>query len=141
MPVGVASRMSSELGRRDRPLHIEPRLKKRRAKNFAYTRRPRDEIKRDTAKGLIEVPFASGPEAGWKQPIGYPGHAHGGHLSALLGASRCIDRFNCRNWERKRSLAVSNQRRRITSLSLSPSSRQTNGGRPLASPRLTLDLV
>jgi hypothetical protein len=37
----------------DRPDRFEPRLKKRHAKNFAYLRKPRTQIKRDMAQGII----------------------------------------------------------------------------------------
>jgi hypothetical protein len=39
----------------DRPDRYEPRVRKRHPKNFAYMRRPRAEIKRDMAKGLIVI--------------------------------------------------------------------------------------
>jgi DDE family transposase len=39
----------------DRPDRYEPRLKKRHAKNFAYLRKPRAEIKRDMANGLTKI--------------------------------------------------------------------------------------
>ena len=39
----------------DRPDRYEPRVRKRHAKNFAYMRRPRAEIKRDMAKGIIVI--------------------------------------------------------------------------------------
>jgi hypothetical protein len=39
----------------DRPNRYEPRLRKRHAKNFAYLRKPRAQIKRDMAKGLIVI--------------------------------------------------------------------------------------
>jgi hypothetical protein len=38
----------------DRPDRYEPRLKKRHAKNFAYLRKPRAQIKREMAQGLTE---------------------------------------------------------------------------------------
>jgi hypothetical protein len=39
----------------DRPDRYEPRVRKRHAKNFAYMRKPRTQIKRDMAKGLIVI--------------------------------------------------------------------------------------
>jgi hypothetical protein len=39
----------------DRPDRYEPRLRKRHAKNFAYLRKPRAQIKRDMAQGLIVI--------------------------------------------------------------------------------------
>lgn len=39
----------------DRPDRYEPRLKKRHAKNFAYLRKPRAQIKRDMAKGITVI--------------------------------------------------------------------------------------
>lgn len=39
----------------DRPDRYEPRLKKRHAKNFAYLRKPRTQIKRDMAKGITVI--------------------------------------------------------------------------------------
>jgi hypothetical protein len=39
----------------DRPDRYEPRVRKRHAKNFAYMRKPRAQIKRDMAKGLIVI--------------------------------------------------------------------------------------
>jgi hypothetical protein len=39
----------------DRPDRYEPRLKKRHAKNFAYLRKPRAQIKREMAKGLTVI--------------------------------------------------------------------------------------
>lgn len=39
----------------DRPDRYEPRLKKRHAKNFAYLRKPRAEIKRDMAQGVTRI--------------------------------------------------------------------------------------
>jgi hypothetical protein len=39
----------------DRPNRYEPRLRKRHAKNFAYLRKPRDQIKRDMAQGLTVI--------------------------------------------------------------------------------------
>ena len=39
----------------DRPDRYEPRAKKRHHRNFAYLRKPRDQIKRDMAKGLIVI--------------------------------------------------------------------------------------
>ena len=38
----------------DRPDRYEPRLRKRHAKNFAYLRKPRAQIKREMAQGLTE---------------------------------------------------------------------------------------
>ena len=38
----------------DRPDRYDPRLKKRHAKNFAYLRKPRAQIKREMAQGLTE---------------------------------------------------------------------------------------
>jgi hypothetical protein len=37
----------------DRPNRFEPRLRKRRPKHYAFLRKPRHEVKRDMAKGLI----------------------------------------------------------------------------------------
>src|SRR4029079_13693206 len=39
----------------DRPDRYEPRLRKRHAKNFAYLRKPRAQIKRDMAQGLTVI--------------------------------------------------------------------------------------
>ena len=39
----------------DRPDRYEPRAKKRHHRNFAYLRKPRAQIKRDMAKGLIVI--------------------------------------------------------------------------------------
>jgi len=39
----------------DRPDRFEPRMKKRRHNNFAWMMKPRAEIKRDMAKGLIKI--------------------------------------------------------------------------------------
>jgi hypothetical protein len=39
----------------DRPDRYEPRAKKRHHRNFAYLRKPRTQIKRDMAKGLIVI--------------------------------------------------------------------------------------
>ena len=39
----------------DRPDRYEPRLKKRHAKNFAYLRKPRAQIKREMAQGFTEI--------------------------------------------------------------------------------------
>jgi hypothetical protein len=39
----------------DRPNRYEPRLRKRHAKNFAYLRKPRAQIKRDMAQGLTVI--------------------------------------------------------------------------------------
>jgi Transposase DDE domain len=39
----------------DRPDRYEPRVKKRHHRKFAYLRKPRDQIKRDMAKGLIVI--------------------------------------------------------------------------------------
>jgi hypothetical protein len=39
----------------DRPNRYEPRMKKRHMRKFAHLSKPRAEIKRDMAKGLITV--------------------------------------------------------------------------------------
>jgi hypothetical protein len=39
----------------DRPDRYEPRLRKRHAKNFAYLRKPRAQIKQDMAKGITNI--------------------------------------------------------------------------------------
>jgi hypothetical protein len=39
----------------DRPDRYEPRLRKRHAKNFAYLRKPRAQVKRDMAQGLTVI--------------------------------------------------------------------------------------
>jgi hypothetical protein len=39
----------------DRPDRYEPRVRKRHAKNFAYMRKPRAQIKRDMTKGFIVI--------------------------------------------------------------------------------------
>lgn len=39
----------------DRPDRFEPRLKKRRRNNYDWLTRPRNEIKRDMAKGTMEI--------------------------------------------------------------------------------------
>ena len=39
----------------DRPDRYEPRVKKRHHRKFAYLRKPRTQIKRDMAKGLIVI--------------------------------------------------------------------------------------
>ena len=39
----------------DRPDRFEPRAKKRRRDHFAWLTKPRQELKRDMAKGLIKI--------------------------------------------------------------------------------------
>ncbi len=39
----------------DRPDRYEPRVRKRHAKNFAYLRKPRTQIKRDMAQGITVI--------------------------------------------------------------------------------------
>ena len=39
----------------DRPNRYEPRLRKRHAKNFAYLRKPRAQVKRDMVQGLTVI--------------------------------------------------------------------------------------
>jgi hypothetical protein len=49
----------------DRPDRFEPRLKKQRRNHYGWLTRPRADLKRDRAKGLVEiyVPFVDVTEA------------------------------------------------------------------------------